>query len=400
MSSKFQGEKVLLNALPLKAGGGVQKTITLFKTFSAESIDVSKYQVLVRRGSELESVALDAGFQVITCSSTAWGRLCFELTARWRFPRGALCFTLSGPPMLTTSKYLLNVVECAYSNLLYPEIDFWREVSGLRGLKKKFADFYRRKGIKSADIWIFQTQLLAKRAIELFGFPPGRVCFVSTAPNVNVSKAQIKVNRLRDFDLGITPGTRFLFLSGANPNKRIHLFPKILEHLIDEGIEDAMVVTTLPSGCVYQKRVEEAFLALGLLDRYRNVGPVSPSDVPSLIGCCDIICTLSVLESFSNNFVEAWAMEKPLISTDADWAREVAGDAALYVRIEKPKEAAIQIASVLTDIRKRHLLVERGKMQLLKFSSPRQKLLDYLGILASAKRIGQCSQVSRGGIRW
>ncbi len=91
-----------------------------------------------------------------------------------------------------------------------------------------------------------------------------------------------------------------------------------------------------------------------------------PADhVATVIACCQAMCTFSLLESFSNNFVEAWKMEVPLIVTDADWSREACGAAALYVDPRNAPETVRELATVVAANSCRlHELVENGRRQL------------------------------------
>jgi glycosyltransferase involved in cell wall biosynthesis len=68
-----------------------------------------------------------------------------------------------------------------------------------------------------------------------------------------------------------------------------------------------------------------------LRDHFRFVGTIPPTDIQSVYDAADVLVTLSDLESFSNNYMEAWKVGIPIIASDRDFAHEICGDSALYV---------------------------------------------------------------------
>lgn len=391
---------VILNALPIKAGGGVQKTITLLKTFRALGLRTNDYLLIVRRGSVLEEVGQEYGFRVISVHSSLLGRLFFELGARRKFSRGSLCFTLAGPPLLTSQNFLVNLVEVDYSNLLYPEVNFRKGFPFFLRLGKNLIDLYRKTMIRKADFWIFETDVLRHRAISQFGFSKSRTRVVEVAPNCDVYPARIDSCAAHRFDQTIPKGTRFLFLNSPHPNKQVHLCPPLLKELIKQGIHKPIAVTTLPSGHWYTQQVFQAFRDNGLLDNWYNLGRVIPGEVASCMSVIDAVCTLSRIESFSNNFVEAWAMSKLLIASDVDWAIQAAKDAALLVRITDPKSAGIRIAHVMQDERRLSEFIGAGHRKLRNLPNASEKLRNYLKAIQAASDCGRASSGERKQIKW
>lgn len=312
-----------------------------------------------------------------------------------------VCFTIFGPPMLGSQARFLNVVGCAYSNLFYPDIDFWCDLTPFRRIVRQSVDRYRFWGTAQADYWIFETEALRQRAIDLCGFPQNRVGVVRMAVSSLVSKARVDLRRRAQLDSLLPGGFRFLFLSSAIPNKRVHCAAAIAVELTrTPNLPDFVFVTTLDHGAAYTKQVVEAFAAAGMSQRLLNVGTVATDDVASLIDCCDGMCNFARLESFSNNFVEAWQMERPLVTTESDWARAACGDGALYINPEHPAQAALAIARLMSDAEERRRLIASGTRQLATYPDARQKTLLYLGQIQKAISLGPCTPAERSTIRW
>src|SRR5690606_17960588 len=77
-----------------------------------------------------------------------------------------------------------QVVRSVYSNLYYPEIDFWNEQSRSTRLKKNIIDKLRLKGTLAADGLIFENKGMQGRVSKLYGYDLNRTLYVE--PSVSV----------------------------------------------------------------------------------------------------------------------------------------------------------------------------------------------------------------------
>lgn len=390
---------MIFNTLPIQAGGGLQKTLTLLDTISRDSKIKSQIVIVARKDSFIAKRSIDLGLNTSLSARGNLGRLMYELQLIKRFETKNICFTLSGPPMLFSNYKFNNIVECAYSNLLYPELDFWSEFSGHRRLKKNLIDLYRKKLLGKADHWIFQTEVLANRAINNFGFPENRVHYVQTAPNTNAKRDNISLDKVSIFNRLMPKGYRFLFLSGPNPNKQVHYFPLILKELKKFINQEPICITTMPNDHPYTSRVFKAFKDVGLEKNYKNLGTIKSDDVASCIEASNAMCTLSILESFTNNFVEAWQMQKPLICSNREWS-SVGGDGVLRIDVMDYKSAAQKIAKLLFSEEEMNMLIKKGSAMLTNFSSPEDKLNEYIKVLNQAKELGKITKKEQRNIIW
>ncbi|NQT17522.1 MAG: glycosyltransferase [Planctomycetes bacterium] len=389
--------RIVLNFLPIGTGGGLQNAMSFTRTLADARDRKPRCSALVRSGSPLEALCREYDIPCTSVRGSLLGRAVFECRCRSSLPSGEVCFTLFGPIIARSSGHLLNVNGCAYSNLFYPEIPYR---SKLAQRTHGWIDRCRRYFTKQADYWIFETEVLRARAVELCGFPRERTGVVRMAPGAWVALEHVDEQVLAQFDRRIPTGFRFLLLSGAFWNKRIHVVPKIAQRLEVIGAGDYCFITTLPESDPYTLQVQKRFRRLGLEKRLCNLGPIPPQQVSSLIQAVDVMCTFSLLESFSNNFVEAWRMERPLVVTDADWARGSCGEAALYLDPSDAAAAAEALCGVTTSERLRNELVKQGQQQLARFPSAREKLDSYFHHIEAAIRLGPCPVSDRKRIRW
>ncbi|MDZ7696587.1 MAG: glycosyltransferase [Deltaproteobacteria bacterium] len=258
----------------------------------------------------------------------------------------------------------------------------------------------RKHMTQKADYWIFETEVLRKRAIELCGFPEDRISVVRMAHSKLVSKDRVDISQSEFFDKRIPKAYRILYLTGAHPNKRLHLLPDIAKEMVRAGFNDFCFVTTMDEETMYARRIIDEFVDKGLNAHLVNLGTVHSEYVSTVIEVCDAMCIFSVLESFSNNFVEAWRMEKPLVTTDADWSRDSCGNAALYVDPAKTAQTASELISLARNELKQFRYTEEGKIQLARYHTPESKLNAYLDVILRAKQLGPLSSKLRKKIHW
>jgi glycosyltransferase involved in cell wall biosynthesis len=392
--------QLVLNLLPIKQGGGLQKTLSLIRAIGAYGKPLPPLKALVEKSSDVSRACAEEGLRTIEASSGNIGRLRFELNLSRIFSAPSVCFNAGGPVLLAgAGPDVINVSECAYSNLFYPELDFWGDKRGFQRRKVALIDHYRRWSLGRADFWIFETEAVRSRAISLAGFPAERTTVVNPAPSALVTPEEI-VPELRDRFKGLAgTGFRFLFLGSAYANKRLHCLPRVANQMMRRGLRRFAFVLTLPSESTYWHGIKEEAERHGCADQILNIGPVPQSDISSLIDAVDAMCCVSRLESFSNNFVEAWRMGRPLVVTDADWARSSCGDAALYVDIES-EGVADSLMRLCEEKTLRDGLVQNGFRQLETYPTPEQKLDAYLKVFEEAYRVGPAPPECRGAIRW
>jgi glycosyltransferase involved in cell wall biosynthesis len=392
------GQKII-NLLPVGLGGGLQNSLSFLTVLAGDRPAIEPFVVFVKAGSPLHCLVREQGLPHEVARPSRVGRLVFEVQARRCLPKGQTCLTLFGPPMVRSSNHLVNIVGCAYSNLFYPEIHFWSFLPLLKRTTKEMVDAARRAGTAKADIWIFETGALARRAVELCGFPADRVGVVRMAASTLVGPEKVKPEIVDHYERWLPQRPRLLHLCGAHPNKRLHSLPALAANL-KQRVSEFVFVLTVSASSLYLASVMEQARQLGVDRHFVNVGPCPPENVASLISCCQAMCTFSRLESFSNNFVEAWRMNRPLIVTDADWARDSCGAGAMYVNPEAPDVSADALAQLMRQPSMQQALVEEGCRQLGTYPDPQAKNKMYYEWMDKAAAMGPCPEHLRRRIHW
>ena len=99
----------------------------------------------------------------------------------------------------------------------------------------------------------------------------------------------------------------------------------------------------------------------GLNDTITNVGSVSMHDVPALYDQTDGLILPTLLESFSGTYIEAMYYEKPILTSNLDFAVGVCGGAAYYFDPLDPESIVVSICDLLGDRVRREAHVAAGR---------------------------------------
>lgn len=158
---------------------------------------------------------------------------------------------------------------------------------------------------------------------------------------------------------------------------------------------------TLEAYRLHHGRTDHALVVGGeSVDRYREKygvpdegwgadvrfpGWIEQGDMPALYTMADLFLYPSNLEAFPIPITEAMACETPIVTSDANGLREIAGEAALFVDPADPSAIADAIGRALSDPDLRRRLVDRGRERSRAFSWDRcaRRVLDVL------ERVGQ-----------
>jgi glycosyltransferase involved in cell wall biosynthesis len=97
-------------------------------------------------------------------------------------------------------------------------------------------------------------------------------------------------------------------------------------------------------------------------------GWIEQEDLPAIYSLAELFVYPSRLEAFPIPLTEAMACGTPIVTSDANGLREIAGEAAVLVDPEDPDAIASAMADVLADGQLRVSLSERGLARVKRFS--------------------------------
>ena len=161
-------------------------------------------------------------------------------------------------------------------------------------------------------------------------------------------------------DLGLGP--KILFLGRIERRKGLEVLIQAMTRVADLGVE--LVV----AGSGPEERACKALAAsLGVPTRF--LGRVADRELPGLYRAADVYCAPGLGgESFGIVLVEAMAAAAPIVCSDLEGYRAVAGDAAVLVPPGEPGPLADAIRRVLTDTEEMQRLSKMSKRMVEMFS--------------------------------
>jgi len=381
--------KIILNFLPLKSGGGVQVGIDFIQNALADENGHDWYLVSTE-GTAFDQLGETPKFKhAATVGRGRAARFMWELFGCKKLLRSVnpdVIYTQFGPQWLGAGDYP-NVVGCAYSNLFYPEIAFWKQLPKAKRFGKWWIDQYRLARLQAADAVIFETKDLANRAVAQQRLKAENVHTVLPAASTLVRPGR-RHEETQKKCKSIPPGFRVLLLANYYANKNIEILPRVASHLRKAlAVQDVVFVITLAPERKETQKIQALAEDLGVGEMIFNLGTVPSEGCAEVYSAADAVILPSQLESFSNTIAESWVMEKPLLISDATWSRDLCRDGAIYINQNDASDIARKIARMRESPSAVHELVQIGKQRLLAYPDSRQRFSEYLGIIESvAKR--------------
>ncbi len=376
--------KIILNLLPLKTGGGVQVALDFIK--QAELYGKEHQWFVVARESGAFSAYSGCKYIKVVhlVKDDLFHRLIFEYIGCKEIIKQYqpdLIYTQFGPHWPGSS--CINVAGCAYSNLFYPELNFWSALSPLKKFIKKFIDKQRLNRILEVDHRIFETEDLRNRAIKQYGLSIETTHFVRAAASslVNVDASHVATKKLCE---DIPTGYRVGLLSGYHPNKNIELLVKTVAYLKKLNVNDVLIVLTLPKEHQGTQTVLSMAKDLGVSDSIYNLGPIPQEGCVEFYNAIDVAVLPSKLESFSNMIAESWATKTPLLISDLTWAKSLCQDGAIYFDYCSEASLSNKILELKNVQEIRDLVVENGSKILKTYPTSKERFEQYLMIIEGA----------------
>jgi glycosyltransferase involved in cell wall biosynthesis len=380
--------KILINTATLRFGGAIQVALSLI--CECRAFPEHEYHVFLGEGvgKQLNEEEFPINFHfyrfgfgpITLAKSRRIGRTLSDHEGRI----GPDCVvTTSGPSYWRPRAP--HLVGFNIPTYIYPDSPYIKKLSLYRKLRykvKRILHFYFFR--RDTDAFLVQTDDVKRRVGEAFG--TDRVHIVSNTYNSFFEKPIEFSPKLPSRKPG---GIRLLTLTSYYPHKNLEIIPKVLDEVERREQKDVHFVLTIDQHH-FHRIIPESYH-----DRVTNVGPVPPAECPSLYKECDGLFQPTLAECFSASYPEAMIMQKPIVTTDLGFARDICGDAALYYRPMDPTEAANCIVRLAGDPKLREKLTAKGLMEVKKFDNARTRAQKILQICAKIRSYDRNEQTEK-----
>ena len=172
-----------------------------------------------------------------------------------------------------------------------------------------------------------------------------------------------------------------LYLAGPNPNKNIDRLARIMFLLNNKSKNKKFILNVTLSESNYLNKVLQCFKNEGASGYILNHGAIDQNKIDKVILESHAFINVSRLESFSNNWVEAWASKRLLICSDAQYAHASCEDAAIYININDASNSAEFLFDVFNDDEKYLDFIRSGNNRLEYLPSSKDKYCKYWSLI-------------------
>jgi len=263
-------------------------------------------------------------------------------------------------PLLKSKKIVVTVHDCI--PLVFPE-------QYKPGIKGKIKFFIQKSHLKKADAIITDSQSSKRDIIKFLSYSEEKihVVFLAPSPQFKIINSQGLLSSIaKKYQL---PKKFVLYVGDVNYNKNLlrliesfSLVPE--EDLFLVLIGKAFEKKDLPEVKDLITKVNE----LSLASKVKFLGYVPTDDLVVIYNLASVYCQPSLYEGFGLQILEAMACGCPVVTSIVSSLPEIAGDAAVLVNPEKPKEIAKAIYNIVSNSSFSSNLKNRGLKQVKNFS--------------------------------
>lgn len=368
--------KIIVDCSTLTKGGGVQVALSFLHFAKNDSdfdiVSIVPYHLLEQFSSEIGNAHR---INIVHKENIFQKILSMFIIKKIEFYfKPQIIFTIFGPSYFFTKNK--HIVGYALPLLIYPSHPPLKDPGFLQRKIDNIKIFLFRK----SDALIVETETVSQRLRNLIGinYPPVEVIKNSYNPLFKKALKYHKSKRVEQRD-----SFCILIPSAWYPHKNLITIPELAAAMNTISPNFKYVFQfTLDKKSLEWALLEDLSKELGVLDSIEPLGSLKLDELAAAYLGCDLIYLPTLREASTAVYPEAFIAERPLATTDIDFARELCGDAALYVNPAKPIETAHKIVQLLHSEADKHNLVRLGKTQLkINYPSPEQKYAQQKAII-------------------
>lgn len=227
--------------------------------------------------------------------------------------------------------------------------------------------WFFRKSLRVSDGVMVQTPIMAEY-IRQISATQNQIEVVSKAVENtdDVSPESLPLNVQKKLEGGLGKHAfSFLYVSTYTPHKNHKTLIEAFDILANKGVNVRAIFTIALDELIACGGEKARMLAAS--GHLVPIDWMGKAHLRALYDACDACIMPSVLESLSSAHLEAMQWGKPQITADLPYARDLCGNAAVYVSAENPKAWADKIQEFMSDTALRAKLIEEGAGRMKQF---------------------------------
>ena len=382
LTDSKQMKKVLFNVSNIVKGGAVQAAINFIRYSSTD--ETFEWYYLLNNVVYDEMVMLKLNVEnFIKISTPAKNKKVVKKILDFeRNVQPDIVLTLFGPAYINFSAHHVSGFAngwVTHSN----RKSFYNTYSGdyLSILRSLMKYVYYGFQIRKANAWVLETNVardgfikrLKVKASNTYVIPNAAIDF-GTA-NCKQGGQLINGKELKFDDSNI------LALSANYPHKNLKTLINVAAYLKHKlGLKKFKFLFTLSKDDFYNQYLPH-IINMDVEDHICNLGTVNVTDIPLLYSVSRLSILPSFIETFSAVYPESFVSETPLITTDAEFSRDICGEAALYIDPLDIVDISQAVALLLNNKNLCNKLVRNGREVYSKMLKPKEKFLLYVDVI-------------------
>ncbi len=241
---------------------------------------------------------------------------------------------------------------------IYPEDEVWRRMSFANRSSRRIKRWLFARRAPFASHFAAQTETARLRLERLWG-----LANVSVVPNAVSVGSDPPGGRPDCLPKGIpADGVRALLcLTRYYPHKNLEVLVELGRRIRDTGAPFIVLLTVSEDEGPAVSALLRAIEREGLGDVIVNLGTVPMEQVPALHVACDGLLLPTILESFSGTYVDSMYWERPVFTSDRDFARDICGDVAWYFDPHDPDDVLSVLGAAFDDPAEMERRIAQGR---------------------------------------
>jgi len=371
--------KIILNTTNLTPGGGMQVAYSVIhecRKYNEHEFHVFLNAVL---SSQLDKDTFPDNFTFYEFDGKSLFSIFHAFTTIKKLKKAEnsirpdVVFSIFGPSYWTPKAP--HLIGYAIPYFIYPESPYFKQIGLIELLKWKLLAIVKKFFfLRNAGYYHVETEDVKSRLSDFLSVSPEQIFTISNT--CNAVYAEYKANPVRKLNIAFNGRFNLLCLSAYYKHKNLQILNKVIPVLKSRDYQDVKFILTLE-----QKVYEQLFNDVAKT-QIINLGPLSISDCPEVYSLVDAVFLPTLLECFSANYPEAMTMEKPVLTSDLGFAREICKDASLYFDPLNENDIADKIIGLIPDDDLQKKLVQKGKERLTNFDTAETRTKKYLQVCA------------------
>ncbi|MDQ9094040.1 glycosyltransferase [Pseudoalteromonas haloplanktis] len=376
--------KVLFNASNVVKGGAIQAAVNFILSTIKNESEVKWFYILSKEVEcELEQLNVYIiNFIVINKSPSKDKGERNKITQYEEIVAPNVVFTLFGPAYVKFKSHHISGFANGWvtHSTLQTFLNTYQN-NYLKIFQSILKYIFYAYHIRKADAWIFETETARTGFIKRLAVPRSRTYVV---PNTCIDFGGDFEKQEAVFVNGVElhyKSNLFLALAANYPHKNISTLLKAVSYLVKEGdFCNFKLILTLEE-TDYNREFKDYIIDNELNEYIINIGKVNIAELPSLYSVVRCSILPSFIETFSAIYPESFSTSTPIITTNANFAKEICQNAAIYIDPKDPVNIAKAMREIVNNRELFLCLTNNGKKQFDKINSPSTKFQQYLSVI-------------------